>query len=125
MAEAALAAVLGGFVFVVFYLAGGMGAGDVKLVAATASLVGMSSLPVLLVSTGVAGALFALALSAGRGVLRETVVNTWIVLGHHRSNGLRQHPQLNLRNPSTTRLPYAVPVAAGCVAALLKAVAHQ
>ena len=125
MAEAAVAAVLGGLVFLVFYLAGGMGAGDVKLVAATASLVGMSSLPALLISTAIAGALFAIAISACRGVLRQTIANTWAVLAHHKTNGLLEHPELNLANPSAMRLPYALPIAAGCFATLLKAVAHR
>jgi prepilin peptidase CpaA len=34
---------------------------------------------------------------------------------HHQRNGLRPHPELNVLNQSTLRLPYAVAIACGCV----------
>lgn len=125
LADAMLAALLGGLVFLLFHLAGGMGAGDVKLMAATASVVGTSSLGLLLISTGLAGGLLALGVSVARDVLRQTMTNALAVAAHHRSNGLSPHPELNLRNPDTIRLPYAVPIAAGCLCVLAKAMVQR
>ena len=121
LADAVSSALIAGFVFLLFHLAGGMGAGDVKLMAATASMVGLSSVGTLLISTGLAGALLAIGVSVARGVLRQTLANTWAVAAHHRFNGLSHHPELNLKNTDTIRLPYAVPVAAGCLFVLAKA----
>jgi prepilin peptidase CpaA len=125
LADAASAALLAGLVFLMFYLAGGMGAGDVKLMAASASIVGLSALGTLLIFTGLAGGLLAVGVSVARGVLRQTLANTWAVAAHHRSNGLSFHPELNLRNTETTRLPYALPVAAGCLVVLAKAMVQR
>jgi prepilin peptidase CpaA len=125
LADAASAALLAGLVFLMFYLAGGMGAGDVKLMAASASIVGLSALGTLLIFTGLAGGLLAVGVSVTRGVLRQTLANTWAVAAHHRLNGLSAHPELNLRNTETIRLPYALPVAAGCLAVLAKAMVQR
>jgi len=125
LTDAMVAAFVGGIVFLLFYLAGGMGAGDVKLMAATASVVGLPSIGSLLISTGIAGGLLALGVSVTRGVLRQTMANTFALTVHHRLNGLSPHPKLNLRNPDTIRLPYAVPVAVGCLCVVAKAMVQR
>ncbi|HKO18814.1 MAG TPA: A24 family peptidase, partial [Acidobacteriaceae bacterium] len=91
LADAMVAACLGGLVFLLFHFAGGMGAGDVKLMAATAAVVGSPSLGILLISTGLAGGLLALGMSVARGVLRQTMANVLAVAVHHHSNGLSPH----------------------------------
>jgi len=121
LADAMGAAFVGGIVFLLFHLAGGMGAGDVKLMAATASVVGLSTLGTLLISTGLAGGMLALGVSVTRGVLRQTMANAFALTAHHRLHGLSPHPELNLKNPDTIRLPYAVPVAVGCLCVVAKA----
>jgi len=63
LAEAAAAALLGGAIFLLFHLAGGMGAGDVKLMAACAGVTGLSGLGTLLIATGIFGALFPLVVA--------------------------------------------------------------
>src|ERR1700719_3526491 len=55
LAMAAAAAVASGLIFLIFYLAGGMGAGDVKLIAAVASVAGLASAAPLLILTALAG----------------------------------------------------------------------
>jgi len=110
-----LAGLVGGGVFLLFHLAGGMGAGDVKLMAAVGCIVGISSIREVLFSTVVIGGVFALALAAYRGRVRETLANVFTLLGHHRQNGLKAHPELNVGNRSGLRLPYAVPIALGCL----------
>jgi prepilin peptidase CpaA len=115
MGWAAAAAAIGGGCFLVFYLAGGMGAGDVKLMTAVACLAGYHSVLELLVATAIMGGLFALVLAASRGRLKETFRNTLELFIHHRQEGLKPHPELNVRNTRTLRLPYGVAIAAGCL----------
>jgi prepilin peptidase CpaA len=116
---AAAAAVIAGCIFLVFYLAGGMGAGDVKLMTAVACIAGYHSVFELLVATVLMGGVFALALALLRGKLQETFLNVGALFVHHRIAGLTPHPDLNLKNAHTLRLPYAIAIAAGCVVTLL------
>lgn len=123
MGSAALAGLLGGGVFLIFYLAGGMGAGDVKLMAAVACFAGMSYVAQLLVATAVLGGVFAIALALYRGRLQSTFHNAIALIRYHGRVGLRRHPELNLSNAETLRLPYAIAIAAGCLAVWSSAIA--
>ncbi len=119
MGAALLAAVIAGGLFLLLFLAGGMGAGDVKLMAATASLAGLQSIREMLLATVLLGALFAIVAALASGRLRQTLTNSWALLVHHQSRGLVTHPELNVRNQSMLRMPYALPIAGGCLGALL------
>jgi len=109
---------IGGGVFLLFYLAGGMGAGDVKLMIAVGCLMGLAPLRLMLLVTAFAGAIYGVAVALHRRQLRQTLSNVASILAHHGREGLTPHPELNVANPLTSRLPFAVPIAAGCVAAL-------
>jgi len=113
--DSALAGMGAGGIFLVFYLAGGMGAGDVKLMTAVGCFAGLSPLPLVVLSTALAGAAFALAVGISNGCLRETLENTGALLLHHVRHGLKPHPDLNLSNARTLRLPFALPISAGCL----------
>jgi prepilin peptidase CpaA len=115
---AAIAGLLGGGIFLIFYLAGGMGAGDVKLMAAVGCIAGLPPLELVLVGTVVSGGIFALAVAVYNGRLRQTARNTLALMVHHGHAGLRPHPELNVTNARTLRLPYALPIATGCLVAL-------
>jgi len=112
------AALFCGAVFLIFHLAGGMGAGDVKLMAAVGCFAGLSSLFTLMISTVIAGAVFALAVAIYNGRLRETLRNVGALLLHHGQQGLKSHPDLNLTSARALRLPFALPIAAGCLFSL-------
>jgi prepilin peptidase CpaA len=116
--DSILAGAIAGAIFLLFFLAGGMGAGDVKLMTAVGCLAGLSSLRLVIVATAIAGAVFALAISLSRGCLRETLRSVGVLLSHHRRHGLQPHPELNLANQHALRLPFALPVAAGCLFSL-------
>ena len=49
--------------FLFFYLAGGMGGGDVKLITAVSCCAGLSHVTAILIATALAGGIFALALA--------------------------------------------------------------
>jgi prepilin peptidase CpaA len=115
----ALAGLIAGGVFLLFFLAGGMGAGDVKLMTAVGCLVGTGNIKDVLIATVLIGAVMGLVLALYRGRLREILANVFTLVRHHRASGLEEHPELNVRNPSTLRLPYALPIAAGTLVTFL------
>jgi prepilin peptidase CpaA len=115
LGDAALAGLIAGALCLIVHRAGGMGAGDVKLMTAVGCLAGLSSLPVVVIATAIAGGIFALILSFRRRRLRETLRNVGSLLEHHGRLGLKPHPELNLSNPNALRLPFALPIAAGCL----------
>ncbi len=114
-----LSGLVAGSVFLLFFLAGGMGAGDVKLITAVGCLAGLHPLPPILLITAFTGAVAAVIIALVRGRLRETASNVREIFAHHQSNGLTRHPDLHVANQSLLRLPYAFSVASGCVATLL------
>jgi prepilin peptidase CpaA len=118
MGLAALAGLICGGLFLIFWLAGGMGAGDVKLMTAVAAIAGMPLVTYLLILTALAGGVMALGLALWRGRLRETIRNLGALALHHRMEGLSPHPELNLANARTLRLPYALAVVAGTATTL-------
>jgi prepilin peptidase CpaA len=107
------AAVICGLVFLVFYLAGGMGAGDVKLMMAVGCIAGLSHVAYLLALTAISGGVMAVLLALARGRLQQTIMNVGALASHHTHQGLQPHPELNLTNAHTLRLPYALAIAGG------------
>ena len=118
LGDSALSGLFAGGIFLAFYLAGGMGAGDVKLMAAVGCIAGSAALPVVVLATAIAGGIFALAVAIRKRHLRETLGNAAALLAHHGRQGLTPHPELNRSSAETLRLPYALPIAVGCLAAL-------
>jgi prepilin peptidase CpaA len=116
--SALAAGLICGAVFLVFYLAGGMGAGDVKLMMAIGSIAGLPHVAYLLALTAIAGGLMAVGLALVRGRLQQTIMNVGELAAHHRHQGLQPHPDLNLGNAQTLRLPYGLAIAAGSILTL-------
>jgi prepilin peptidase CpaA len=114
MGLAAAAGLVGGAVFFVFFVVGGMGAGDVKLMAAISVIAGFSHLEALLLAIAFTGGMFAVVLAISRGRLQATLINVGSLIQHHAASGFLPHPDMNLANPKSMRLPYGVPIAAGC-----------
>jgi prepilin peptidase CpaA len=114
-ASSLLGLLLCGAIFFGFYMAGGMGAGDVKFIAAEASLLGLSGSGSLLLYTVLCGGVMGIALAIRRGRMRHTLSNVLRLMQHHRRNGMQPHPELNVLNGSTLRLPYGVAIALGCM----------
>jgi len=105
-------------VFLAFYIAGGMGAGDVKLIMAVGCIAGFSHIAYLLVLTALSGGVMAIALALARGRLQQTLTNVGALASHHGHEGLQPHPELNLSNHETLRLPYALAIAGGSLLTL-------
>ncbi len=119
MGMAAAAGLVGGAVFFVFFVVGGMGAGDVKLMSAVSAIAGFGHLEEMFLAIALVGGLMAVALAVARGRLKATLANVGSLIHHHALAGALPHPDLNLANPKTLRLPYGLPIAAGCWIVLL------
>ena len=111
---------LGLGIFLALYVAGGMGAGDVKLFSAVGALAGPPALILVFVLTGVLGGIAAAVLAASRGRLRETLERTGVLLldlGRLRWQEVRGASAA--ATPDSLRLPYGVVIAGGTLMSLL------
>src|SRR5262249_9203474 len=102
------------FFFLPFAL-GGMGGGDIKLVAALGAWMGPGASVWLGLLTGIAGAILAILVSAIRGYLGQALSNIWLLLTYWRVSGLRPLHEVSLAGSGGPRLAYAVPIFTGTV----------
>jgi prepilin peptidase CpaA len=109
---------MGLVLFLPLFLLRGMGAGDVKLLAAFGAWLGPAGAWWVAVYGGIAGGLIAIPWLLFRGALARTLGNIWALFGYWRLAGPRPHPELSLESPRVLRLPYALPLALGAAATL-------
>jgi prepilin peptidase CpaA len=118
LGAAAAGGLLCGLIFLLFYLAGGMGGGDVKLITAAGCSAGLSLIAPLLILTSVAGGVMAVGLALYHRRLKQTMRNLCTLTVHHGTVGLAPHPEFNLDNEHALRLPYGLAIAAGSALSL-------
>jgi prepilin peptidase CpaA len=97
------------------YVLRGLGAGDVKLLAAFGAWLGPLAACWVAVYGGIAGGLLALPLLVAQRAMRRTASRVWDLIAFWRVAGLRPHPALTLDAPGAIRMPYALPIAIGAV----------
>jgi prepilin peptidase CpaA len=109
---------IGAVVFIVPFALGGLGGGDVKLLAALGAWLG--PVPALWVAlyTGVAGGIMALVVAIASGYLRKALANVSLLLMHWRVWGLRPLSEVSLEGSKGPRLAYALPIFVGLVTTL-------
>lgn len=100
-------------IFFLPFALGGLGAGDVKLVAALGAWLGPYEVVWLALYTVMAGAVLALGVSLARGYLRQAMTNIWLLLMHWRLQGLKPLPELTIYHGQGPKLAYAVAILAG------------
>ncbi len=109
---------VGLLVFLPVFALRGLGGGDVKLMAAFGAFVG----PRLVIWTAlygaIAGGVFAVALTQGRGVFVRTLGNLRFILTQWRLAGVAPVEGFTLADGASVRLPYALPLACGLLVAL-------
>ncbi len=110
-------------IYLPLYMLRGMGAGDVKLMAAVGAIAGPANWFGILVLTSVFGALSAIVLVTFKHRLRQTFLNIWVILIslRHRQAPFESNPQLDVRNEQAIRLPHAVVIACGTLTFLAAA----
>lgn len=101
-------------IFLLLHLAGGMGAGDVKLAGAVGAMVGPQAFVIVFIATGLLGGIAAVALALVRGRLSQTLERTAALLancGRLRWSEVRRTRSLS--RPDALRLPYGAVIAGG------------
>jgi prepilin peptidase CpaA len=118
LGNALLGWVIGAVVFIVPFALGGLGGGDVKLLAALGAWLGPMPAVWVALYTGVAGGIMALAVAIASGYLRKALANVSLLLMHWRVWGLRPLSEVSLEGSDGPRLAYALPIFAGLVTTL-------
>jgi prepilin peptidase CpaA len=109
---------VGFLLFLPLFLLGGMGAGDVKLLAALGAWLGPGAVCWVAIYGSIAGGVMALPVIVARRAVGRTWSNVWGLIGFWRLAGVRPHPALTLETPGAIRLPYALPIFAGALLTL-------
>ena len=102
-----------GGIFFLLFLLGGMGGGDVKLMAAVGAWVGLAQVGILLIISAIAGGLLAAGYVLVHKRMLESLRNMVELLRHHLTEGIKPHPTLNVQQQGTLRLPYGLAIAIG------------
>ena len=110
--------VVGLMVFLLPFLLGGLGAGDVKLLAALGAWLGPREVAWLAAYAGIAGAITALGVGLFYSYLSQAFRNIFMLLMHWRVVGLRPLHEVSLAGSRGPRVAYAVPVLAGLIATI-------
>src|SRR5690606_20016960 len=112
----------GWFVGVLFFLPifalRGMGAGDVKLLAALGAWLGPGPIVWVALFSLVAGGVIGLLVALGYGYLTQALTNIWWMFTYWKAEGPKPVPQVTLATQKGPRLAYAVPVFAGLMVTL-------
>lgn len=109
---------VGAACFFPFFVLGGMGAGDVKLLAAVGAWLGPSAAVWVALYSAIAGGAMGLIVSLWSGYLTQAIVNIFWIFRFWRIEGPRPVPELTLATHQGPRLAYAVPVFTGLMVAL-------
>ena len=115
---ALLGIVVGLAVFFPIFALGGMGGGDVKLMAALGAWVGPAAIGWTALYGAIAGGVFGVAVAASSGYLRQALTNVGLLLHTWSLVGVRPVPAYTLEHGTGPRLPYALPILAGLVMAI-------
>lgn len=109
---------VGTAVFFPFFALGGMGAGDVKLVAALGAWLGPLGAVQIAVAAALAGGVVAVVVMIRARYLRTAWQNLKLLFAHWGVNGIRALPELTLASSKGPRLAYAVPILLGTLGVL-------
>lgn len=92
---------------------GGMGMGDVKLLAAIGAWVGPRQLLTAVVMISLIGGVLALVWMVSKGVVGEAFAGAAELLASASRRGIAPHAELTLSNPRSRSMPYAPAIALG------------
>jgi prepilin peptidase CpaA len=104
---------VGAAMMIVPFALGGLGAGDVKLLAALGAWLGPESAVWLFVYAAIAGAVLSFVVAVCHGYLKQALKNIWLLIQHWTVTGLRPLHPISLEGSGGPRLAYALPIFAG------------
>ena len=109
---------LGLLLLLPYFALGGMGGGDVKLVAALGAWLGPWETFWLAMYAGIAGGVLGLIVVLKRGYLRRAIANVSNILAYWVYVGVEPVPGMTLESSESPRLAFAVPILAGAMVTL-------
>ena len=109
---------VGTLLFFPMFALRGMGAGDVKLLAAVGAWLGPGQVVIVAVATSIAGGVIAVLVALAYGYLKTALANLYVLLMHWRVAGVQPLPAVSLEQARGPRLAYAFPIAIGTVVTL-------
>jgi prepilin peptidase CpaA len=109
---------VGALVMFVPFALGGLGGGDVKLLAALGAWMGPGNALWLALYAGIAGGVMSVVVALYCGCARRVLSNIWLLLQHWQVAGLRRLKEISLEGSDGPRLAYALPIFAGLVLAI-------
>ncbi len=104
---------LGLAIFFVPFALGGLGGGDLKLLAALGAWLGPIEVAWVAAFTCMAGAMLGLIVAFSTGYLRKALSNIWVLLMHWRILGLQPHPELTIQESKAPKLAYGIAIFTG------------
>lgn len=110
--------VVGLALFLPFFMLGGMGAGDVKLLAGLGAWLGPAGVAWTALYAAIAGGVMALIVTLAGGYTRTALRNVGTILRFWQASGVRPVEGLTLSSSAGPRLPYALPIAVGVMVTL-------
>ena len=119
LGQGAAGILAGGGIFFLFYLVRGMGAGDVKLMAAVGAWTGVRPAVVVMIATAVAGGILGVVYMVFYRRVGSTVRNISELIRFHLTSGIRPHPEVSLSDPGSIRVPYGLAIAMGTLYLLM------
>lgn len=111
-----------GGLFLLLFILGAMGGGDMKLMAAVGAWVGGNEVMTLILAAALAGGVLAIGRIIYRNMLGETLLNTIRLLYYRLTSGLQPHPELNVQSPGSQRVPFGVAIAVGALSCASNAI---
>ena len=102
-----------GGIFLILFVMGAMGGGDLKLMACVGAWVGSGQVVAILLAAALAGGVLAIFYVFFRQGVRTTFWNLFELIRFRLTFGLQPHPMLNVREAGTVRVPFGVAIAMG------------
>jgi prepilin peptidase CpaA len=109
---------VGGAIFFLPFALGGLGGGDVKLLAALGAWAGPADALWIALYSGIAGGVLAIVTALVNGYLRTALTNVSRLLVHWGQVGITPLPDLTLERSAAPKLAYALPILCGTVVTL-------
>jgi prepilin peptidase CpaA len=109
---------VGALLFFPIFALRGMGAGDVKLLAAVGAWLGPAQVLIVALLASVAGGVVAIGVATAHSYLRTALRNVWVLLTHWRVFGVQPLDTVTLQGTAGPRLAYALPIAIGTMVTL-------
>ena len=100
-----------GGLFLILFVMGAMGGGDMKLMAAVGAWAGSAHVVAILLTAALAGGLLAVVYIIFGGGIRRTFWNLLDLIRFRLTSGLQPHPVLNVREACSQRVPFGLAIA--------------